>query len=208
MSKQVETIVGPMVITAGDEGVQLNQGQRLGIVGSGYQLPHFEKIVKVLKKLYAKSGLVLTSVQEDDWLAEKLDSRNPNLYQETLESLAVKVGVEYVGQLDYGDPRDLDDGVTRGHLVRPQKIHVADRIVFTTGGGEQIYNLRKIVVSADFLFGLSEKEANEVIRTQIDFYQALLKKKLKFEVETEGDLEEKKQQVNQEILEKILGEYQ
>jgi len=38
----------PYVITCGDEGVQINQGTRLGIVGAGFRVPHFSKIVKAL----------------------------------------------------------------------------------------------------------------------------------------------------------------
>ena len=202
MSEQ--QVVNPLVITAGDEGVQLNVGTRLGFIGSGFALPGFVAAIKVLKKIFKKRNLVLVSIQEDDWLAEKLQTHNPNLYQETVAKVAKENKLIYVGQLDYGDPRDLEDGLTRGHLVRPPKIHVADRIIFTIGGGEQNFNLRKIVLSADYLFALSEAEAEEIITTQVEFYRQLLKKPLKFEIEEAGELEAEIKAKNKTILEKIL----
>lgn len=198
-----EETVCPLVIATGDEGLQLNCGVRFGFAGSGYDLPHFEEAVKILKK-YLPQDLVLVSMQEDDWMSEKLATKNPNLYQETLEKFAKKHKVKYVGQLDYGDPRDLSDGVTRGHIVRPQKIHVADRICFTTGGGEQVYNLREFVISADYIFGLKKKQAQEILQPQIEFYQKLAGRPLKFTMETKGVLDEKLASKNQKLLEEIL----
>lgn len=202
MSEQ--QVVNPLVITSGDEGVQLNVGTRLGFIGSGFALPGFEAAVKTLKKLFKKRDLVLVSIQEDDWLAEKLQTHNPNLYQENITKVAKANKLTYVGQLDYGDPRNLEDNATRGHLVRPPKIHVADRIIFTVGGGEQNFNLRKIVVSADYLFDLNEDEAEEIITTQVKFYHQLIKKTPKFEIEEEGELEAEIKAKNKAVLEKIL----
>ncbi len=197
-------VKAPMVITSGDEGVQLNNGIRLGFLGSGFNLPNFDQAVAILKKINHEDGLVLASVQEDDWLAEELQTHNPNLYQENIGKWAKKHKLTYVGQLDYGDPRDLDDGVTRGHIVRPPKIHVADRLIFTIGGGEQNYNLRKVVISADYLFGLTEEEGKEIIMTQVDFYKKILKKELKIEIEEEGELSDDAKAANKAALEKIL----
>ncbi len=202
MSEQ--QVVNPLVITAGDEGVQLNVGTRLGFIGSGFALPGFELAVKTLKKIFRKRDLVLVSIQEDDWLADKLQTHNPNLYQEKVKNVAKENKLTYAGQLDYGDPRDLEDGSTRGHLVRPPKIHVADRVIFTIGGGEQNFNLRKIVVSADYLFDLSQEEAEKIIITQIDFYRQLIKKTLKFEIEEAGELSAEIKAQNKAVLEKIL----
>ncbi len=193
----------PLVVTSGDEGVQLNAGTRFGFVGSGYQLPHFDLAIKALRQASGQE-LVLASTQEDDWLAEKLQSRNPNLYQETLENFAQEQKLTYVGQLDYGDPRDLSDGQTRGHLVRPQKIHVADQLLFTIGGGEQNYNLRQVVVSADYLFALSEDQAKEMIDLQVSFYQKVLAKELKFVVEKAGAWDEKLKKDNELKLKAII----
>ena len=194
----------PLVIATGDEGLQLNHGIRFAFAGSGYQLPYFDEALKILQKKLDQP-LVLVSSQEDDWLAAELQSKNPNLYQETLSKFAKKHGLKYVGQMDYGDPRDLDDQLTRGHLVRPQKIHVADHIRFTTGGGEQTFNLRHFVVSADFLADLDYQKAQAIINAQIEFYQELIGKKLKFTQENSGSLGEKAAAKNQAVLDKILA---
>ena len=47
------------VITCGDEGVQINEGTRLGVVGSGFNLDGFSKVVKLLKKQFGKDLLSL-----------------------------------------------------------------------------------------------------------------------------------------------------
>jgi hypothetical protein len=194
----------PLVIASGDEGLQLNNGTRFGFVGSGYGLPHFSRAVAALEKKLPQK-LVLVSLQEDDWLSEQLQTKNPNLYQETLRDFAKSEKLKYVGQLDYGDPRDLDDNVTRGHIVRPPKVHVADQICFTCGGGEQTYNLRQLIISADYLFGLTPKQALEIIGVQVAFYQKLLGRKLKLTKESTGCLDDKVKAKNIAVLEKVLS---
>ncbi|MDO5561366.1 MAG: hypothetical protein Q4G02_01150 [bacterium] len=201
-----QEMLSPLVITSGDEGVQLNSGVRFAFVGSGYDLPYFPQALKALQKLF-KQDFVLASVQEDDWMAKKLSSRNPNLYQTTLEKLAKKNKLAYVGQFDYGDPRDLNDSSTRGHIVRPQKIHVADQVIFTLGGGEQNFNLRKFVISADYVANLPIAQAEAIIKAQVDFYQTLTKKPLNFSYETEGSLDEKTKVANQAIIEKMIASW-
>ena len=89
MSEQ--QVVNPLVITAGDEGVQLNVGTRLGFIGSGFALPGFDLAVKTLKKIFKKKDLVLASIQEDDWLADKLKTHNAKLYQEKVKNLAKEI---------------------------------------------------------------------------------------------------------------------
>ncbi|MDR0463340.1 MAG: hypothetical protein LBG64_03935 [Pseudomonadales bacterium] len=195
-----------LVISSSDEGVQLNSGTRIGFVGSGYDLPHFSKAVKSLKK-HLPLDLKMASSQEDDWLLEKLESKNPNLYRETVEKLAKEEDVKYIGQLDFGDPRALDDEVTKGHLVRPPKIHVADSICFTCGGGEQVFNLRNIVLSADFANDLTTKQLGELMQAQIDFYKKVLNRDdLTFVIETDGILGKKLAEKNQAALMKALPE--
>ena len=203
MSDKQENL-SPLVITSGDEGVQLNAGVRFAFVGSGYDLPHFSSAVKALQKIF-KQDFVLASVQEDNWLALKLASHNPNLYQSTLAVLADEQHLAYVGQFDYGDPRDLNDSSVRGHIVRPPKIHVADQVIFTLGGGEQNFNLRKFVISADYVASLPFEQAASLIKTQVDFYQTLVKKPLKFSYETDGPLADELKQQNQAIVERILN---
>lgn len=196
--------IAPLVISSSDEGLQLNFGVRFGFTGSGYNLPHFSQAIQALQKKLPQP-LVLASLQEDDWLAHQLSSKNPNLYQETLAKFANKHGLDYVGQFDYGDPRDLNDNLTRGHIVRPQKIHVADQICFTLGGGEQTFNLRQIIISADYLFALTPKQGLEIIGEQVNFYRQLLGNKLKFTQETTGILAPSLVDKNQEKLQQILA---
>jgi hypothetical protein len=195
----------PWVIASGDEGLQLNCGVRFGFVGSGYELPYFAQAAAALQNKLPQK-LVLVSLQEDDWLSAKLKTKNPNLYQETLLKFAKAHKIKYVGQLDYGDPRDLDDQLTRGHIVRPQKIHVADQICFTLGGGEQKYNLRQLVVSADYLHALTPKQALAIIKTQVDFYRELLGRPLKFTRDAGGILDDKTKQKNAAVLDKVLSQ--
>lgn len=197
--------LAPLVIASSDEGLQLNFGVRFGFTGSGYGLPHFATAIKALAKKLPQP-LVLASLQEDDWLAAQLQSKNPNLYQETLANFAKKHALSYVGQFDYGDPRDLSDNLTRGHIVRPQKIHVADQICFTLGGGEQTFNLRQLIISADYLFALTPQQGLEILQPQIDFYRHLLGNKLKFTSETGGILAEKLVAQNQQKLTQILSQ--
>ena len=196
----------PLVITSGDEGVQLNAGTRLGFAGSGYELTGFAEAVTALQKVFGKRKIFLASVQEDDWMAEKLSSRNPNLYQETLEKLAKTQRLPYAGQLDYGDPRDLKTPDVRGHIVRPQKVHVADQIILTVGGGEQKFNLRKVVICADYVSLLPWETAKMIIMEQIKFYQQQMKKAPKFFIETDGDLSDEIKEKNKAVVKKILAE--
>jgi hypothetical protein len=177
----------PFVIASSDEGLQINYGRRLGFAGSGYNLPHFALAAAALCTIFSPSP-VLTSMQEDDWLASQLKTKNPNLYQETLQQFAKQHQLTYIGQFDYGDPRALDDNLTRGHIVRPQKIHVADQICFTLSGGEQVYNLRQLVISADYLHALTPAQAKAIIVPQVTFYQQLLSRPLKFTFSTTGPL--------------------
>ena len=203
MSKQEQ--ITPLVIASGDEGLQINNGVRFAFVGSGYQLPGFAEALAVLRKTVTQP-LVLASMQEDDWLSEKLQSKNPNLYQETLKAWAEENQLSYVGQFDYGDPRDLDDGVTRGHIVRPPKIHVADQICFTLGGGEQTFNLRQVVISADYVYGLQLEQVKQIIGQQVDFYQQLLGKKLKAQIDDSGPLPDELKKRNQNALAQVLSQ--
>ena len=48
------------VIAAGDEGVQLNEGTRLGVVGAGVKFDGFSTIAKSLKQLLGKKIILGT----------------------------------------------------------------------------------------------------------------------------------------------------
>ncbi|MBQ6449864.1 hypothetical protein IJJ08_03090 [bacterium] len=193
----------PLVITSGDEGLQLNSGCRLGFVGSGFQLSHFESALKVLRQLFA-SSLCLASAQEDDWLERQLQSRNQSFFAEKLTAFAQQQGLAYVGQFDYGDPKDLEAGV-RGHLVRPPKIHVAEGITLTIGGGEQTYSLERCVICADFAHGLDLPVLRELMISQIDFYREIVGAHLPVSVSDEGNLSPELKLANRQALSPILA---
>ena len=193
------------IISSSDEGVQLNVGTRLGFLGSGYQLPHFETAVKILKKYFAKD-LKIASNQEDDWLLDKLESKNPNLYRSTIETLGKKNKLDYIGQLDFGDPRLMDDEISKGHLVRPPKVHIGDTICFTCGGGEQTFNLRNFVVSADFASQMPAKALKALLTTQIDFCTKLIGHTPNFTWELDGELGKDLATKNQTAVKAVLPE--
>jgi len=178
-----------LVIASGDEGLQLNSGRRLAFVGAGYGLDYFDLAVKALTADLG-SHPVLISAQEDDWLAAKLESKNQAIYDEKLREFAAGAGLDYAGQIDFGDPKDLTDGV-RGHLVRPPKIHVAEQICLTVGGGEQVYSLRQFVISADYAHALRSDQVQALIGTQIDYYNHLVGKKLRVVMSDEGNMSDK-----------------
>jgi len=181
-----DEIATSWVIASSDEGLQLNEGRRLGFVGAGYDLPYMKQVLAVLEYDLGTRPL-LVSAQEDDWLAAKLESKNQAIYDEKLQDFAAGLGLEYAGQLDFGDPKDLSGGV-RGHLVRPPKIHVAEQICLTVGGGEETYSLEQFVISADFAHGLDAELVTALIGSQIDFCQQLLGHPLKVVVSDKGPL--------------------
>src|SRR3989304_6606191 len=92
----------PYVITCGDEGVQVNYGTRLAFAGSGYGLPGFHEIVKILKKLFG-SKIWIVSSQENDWIKQQMqlvewDQVNASAQQQ-VEALADKEKLSYAGYL-------------------------------------------------------------------------------------------------------------
>ena len=211
MAKKNETDLSvklPYVITGVDEGIQLNSGVRLAFAGCGMGLDGFEMALKILKKelpLEATGeGLTMLSSQEDEWQDDYLESRNPVTVKEKFEEWATKCGVKYVGNLDFGDPKPYTEAI-KGHLVRPPKIHVADTICLSCGGGEQVFNLRHYVLSADWLFKADQKKAKELIAAEIAYCEKVAGKKLKFEYEIEGDLDPKIAAINKEFAEKIVA---
>lgn len=195
----------PYVITCGDEGVQINEGIRLAFAGSGHDLPGFSKAVKALKKVFGKQ-ISITACAENDWIKEKMElsdfEQADASMQQQIEALADQEGLSYAGFVPFSDPRKLKDGV-KGHMVRPKKIHVANKICFTLGGGEQVYNLGCYKISADWLHASTPKVQKEVILAQIEFYNKLAKKDLPLFYEIDGELGEKVAKKNLKALEKM-----
>jgi hypothetical protein len=195
----------PYVITCGDEGVQINTGVRLAFAGSGYELPGFHDAVKVLKKLFG-SKIRIAASQENDWIKQKMqlsdwDQTNASAQQQ-IEALADTEKLLYIGYLPFADPKKLKHGV-KGHMVRPKKVHVANKICFTLGGGEQTYNLGCYQISADWVSSAPKKLVEQVILPQVDFYKKLSGGKLQLIGEMGGRLGEKQAQKNLKMLQKI-----
>lgn len=203
----IDAVPQPFVITCGDEGVQINVGRRLGFVGAGFRLAGFEQIVPLLIKLFGETPAICAS-EENDWLKNKLSLVEWNQVnasmQQHIEALADQLKLHYAGYLPFSDPKQLKFDV-KGHMVRPHKVHIANKISFTCGGGEQIYNLGNYVVSADWVHLAPKKLVKAVITDQVAFYQSLAgKTQLNFVFETNGVLGEKIAAKNQKIIESVL----
>ncbi len=198
------------VITCGDEGVQINQGTRLGVVGAGFRVPHFSAIVKVLKKRLDKKICVASS-EENSWIKKSLDLSDWDqvnaMMEQHVEALADREGLLYVGMLPFTDPRQLKHDI-KGHMVRPQGIHIATKISFTLAGGEQKYHLGCFVISAEWVSGVLPKVAEEAILAQVQFYRSLVKKPLQFTFEETGTLDPKLVAENKKVIENILKNYE
>jgi hypothetical protein len=198
------------VITCGDEGVQINQGTRLGVVGAGFRVPHFHDIVKVLKKRLDKK-IAIASSEENNWIKQTLDLSDWDqvnaMMEQHVEALADREGLQYAGMLPFTDPRQLKHEI-KGHMVRPQGIHIATKISFTLAGGEQKYHLGCFVISAEWASGVSPEIAEEAIMTQVKFYRSLVKKPLQFTFEETGSLDPKLVAENKKVIENILKNYE
>ncbi len=165
----------PYVIACGDEGVQLNEGTRLGILGAGFRLDGITDVVAILKKLFPEDIRIVAN-EENAWVKDQLNLSNWEQVtastQQQVQALADREGLLYAGFLPFADPKNLDHGV-RGHMVRPQGIHIATKICFTLGGGEQKYNLGNYVISADWVAEAKPELVKAFIQTQVDFYTKL-----------------------------------
>lgn len=204
---EAEVVAQPLVITCGDEGVQINVGLRLGFVGAGFKLEGFDKIVPYLNKLF-KRDIAICASEENDWVKKALELSDWNQtnasMQQHVEALADQLGLTYAGYLPFSDPRQLKAGV-KGHMVRPHKVHIANKVSFTCGGGEQTYNLGNYVISAEWVHLADKKLAKSLIMQQVEFYQTLAgKTKLNYVFETEGELGEKVAAKNQKLVESFL----
>lgn len=194
------------VITCGDEGVQVNEGTRLGFAGAGFRLEGFSKVVKVLKKLL-KEDIRIASSEECDWMKDKLQldtwEQVTASSQQHIEAIADREGLLYAGFIPFADPKKLKHDI-KAHMVRPRQVHIANKIMFTLGGGEQTYNLGSYLISADWVHAVDLDLAKEVISQQVEFYKKLAKRD-DFEIvfEYEGDLGEEIAQKNADMLKKL-----
>ncbi len=193
------------VITDCDEGAQINSGIRLGFVGSGYELKGFSEVVKILSKLFP-GKLVIAATSQSDWMKDRLgltdwDEINA-MAQQHLQALAEKENLLYSGLLKFEDPKEIGHGI-KGHMVRPKNMHLANKICFSLGGGEQVYNLGQYVLSADWLCKANEELAKKVINSQLDFLQSVSKTSLKLVGQMDGALGKETALKNKKMLAKI-----
>lgn len=194
------------VITCGDEGVQINEGVRLAVVGAGLDLDGFSDIVTSLKKLLGMD-LRIAASEENAWVKSKLkldtwEQVNAS-GQQQIEALADREGLLYAGSLPFADPQELKHDI-KGHMVRPHNIHIAMKIAFTLDGGEQKYHLGQFLISAEWVSELPFKQAQELIKTQVEHYQSLSgDNELAFTFQQGGELGEEVAAKNKAVLEKM-----
>ena len=190
------------VITCGDEGVQLNQGTRIGIAGAGFRVPQIEKVITALKKVLGEE-LYIASSDENDWTKDVLNLKDWDqvnaIMQQHIQALADREGLKYAGHIPFADPQPLEYDI-KAHMVRPHNVHVGKQICLTLGGGEQKYHLGSYVVSADWVAKANSVVVKEAIGAQVAFYEKLAKKALPLMVEESGPLGEKIIQANKAKL--------
>lgn len=195
----------PYVITCGDEGVQINEGVRLGVVGAGIQLDGADLIFQTLSKILGEK-LRIAASQENAWVKEKLDlatwEQADASMQQYAEMLADKNGLLYSGFLPFADPQDLEHEI-KGHMVRPKQVHIATQIQFTLAGGEQTYHLGQNLISAEWVSQVDFSQAKKLIATQVEFYNQIAGRELPIVFETEGVLGPEVAAANQKVLEKM-----
>lgn len=190
------------VIACGDEGVQINEGTRFGVVGAGFQLAGFSEVVPLMKKL-TDDKIVVAASEENDWIREKLglstwEQTNASA-QQHIAALADAEGLVYAGYLPFSDPKQLK-GEIRGHMVRPHGIHIANKILLTVGGGEQHFHLGHYVISADWVADAPQELVKSFIGEQIAFYRKIAKEELPLVVENEGVFSESQKEQNTAVL--------
>jgi hypothetical protein len=191
------------VITCGDEGIQINQGTRLAIVGAGYNLEEFSEIVKALKSLLGEE-IAIAASEENSWIKQQLDlstwEQADASMQQHIAALADKQGLHYSGILPFADPQELEHGI-KGHMVRPHGIHIGTTITFTLDGGEQTYHLGQYLISAEWVSSVDPEVAKKAIETQVAHYKLLGGGELAFSVQTGGELGEEVAAKNKAVLE-------
>jgi len=119
------------VITDGDEGVQINEGIRLGFAGAGYGLDGFTEVAALLKKVLSKDIRIAASA-ESAWIKQQLSLEDweqvDAMAQQHTQALADQNGLLYAGFLPFADPQEIDHEI-KGHMVRPRGMHLATKFV-------------------------------------------------------------------------------
>ena len=197
------------VITCGDEGVQINEGTRLGVVGAGYNLPEFSEIAASLKKIL-NTDIAIAASEENAWTKEQLElstwEQADASMQQHIAALADKEGLLYSGILPFADPQELEHDI-KGHMVRPRGIHIGTTITFTLDGGEQTYHLGQYLISAEWVSDVPLEVAKKAIETQVAHYKSLGSTDLAFSVQTGGELGEELAEKNKAVLQELGYEF-
>lgn len=197
------------VITCGDEGVQINEGIRLGVVGAGYNLPEFSEIASSLKKIL-NTDIAIAASEENAWIKKQLElstwEQADASMQQHIAALADKEGLQYSGILPFADPQELEHDI-KGHMVRPRGIHIGTTITFTLDGGEQTYHLGQYLISAEWVSDVSLEVARKAIETQVAHYKSLGSTDLVFSVQTGGELGEELAEKNKAVLQELGYEF-
>lgn len=200
-----KTTLPHFVISDADEGVQINEGTRLGFVGAGFQLEGFADAVEILKKLL-NTEIRIVSSGENDWIKQQLDlpewEQVDAMSQQHIQALADDQELLYAGFMPFADPQDVEHGI-KGHMVRPHGVHLANKICFTFGGGEQEYNLGQYLISADWVAQANKKTVKKIMDTQIEFLKKISNTDLKFVCQMDGVLGEKIAKKNKSVMEKL-----
>jgi hypothetical protein len=193
------------VITDGDEGIQINTGTRLGVLGAGLKLSGFSEVAAFLKKVLGKELRIVSSA-ENQWVKDQYElagwEESNALMQQKVEALADENGLLYSGFIPFADPQELEHDI-KGHMVRPQGMHLATKISFSLAGGEQVYHLGHYQVSADWVAEAKPAFVKKFLMPQIEFYQQLADRELPIVFEDEGPLDETIASANRAMLKKI-----
>ncbi len=192
----------PYVITCADDGVQINEGTRLGIGGCGLEIDGIEEVFEGLKTVM-EGDIAIAASQENDWTKKHLDldsfEQADATMQQEVQMLAQKNGLNYCGFIKFTDPQEMDHGI-KAHMVRPQGMHIGNQIAFTLGGGEFKYHLGYYLLSAEWVGEVDPDLAKAVLDQQIDFYRELAGSELPLVFEMAGDLSEEIAEKNLEII--------
>ena len=192
------------VISSCDEGLQLNQGIKIGFVGAGFGINQLDLILPALEDVLQQQLIVVSSQDDDLHIKHVPNVKKQRIFiNEKFVFFAKKHNLLYAGHLDFKEPQNLKYEV-RGHMVRPEGVHVAQNICFTLGGGEQIYSLANFVLSAEWISSVDFDLAFKIMKEQVDFIKKISFNKLNLIFQKDGLLSDELKMKNEKIIEKII----
>jgi hypothetical protein len=198
----------PYVITCADDGVQINEGTRLGIAGCGLGLEGISEVVAGLKTVLdtEEANIAIAPSQENDWTKEKFELADVEqadaTMQQRVQALAEQEDLDYAGFIKFTDPEEMAYGI-KAHMVRPKGMHIGNQIAFTLGGGEFKYHLGYYLLSAEWISEVDLDLAKAFLDEQIEFYRELAGSELPIVFELAGDLPSETAERNHELVLKL-----